>query len=628
MRTFSGEKSPIDIPLRVNIAIGLCVICLSLVILRLWYLQVLKGEFFRERSENNRLSTVYVPAPRGQITDRAGIPLVSNRQSINVELVQEDSPNPKETIARLASILDLPATELIEKSQYTRKRRRFEPRLLLKDVSRDTLALVAARRYQLPGVIVNVEPTRDYLHGDFAAHILGYIREITKDQLESPRYAGYRLGDIVGQFGLESRWEPLLQGQRGVQKVIVNARGIRIGESSFEPEVGGSTVTLTIDYETQKAADEVLKDKKGAVIAMDPRTGEILAMSSAPRFDPNMFTREINPEQWRDLQSPSKKKLNNRATQGGYPPGSVFKVMMAAAALAEGVIGPNDRIFCPGFLRFGSRNYRCHKKAGHGAVDMREAMVQSCDVYFYTVGQRLGVDRIHDYALRFGLGRPTQVDLGEEVSGIIPSTEWKRRYFRDPENQKWYPGETLSVAIGQGAVVTTPLQITRAIAALVNGGRLLKPYLVKGITATEGSFDDDQFVTEEQGKLDIDPAILNRIRESMVGVVNAPNGTGKRSQIPTRPDIVVAGKTGTAQVAALEHGDKEQFKDHAWYTAYAPADNPSIVVTALIENGGSGGAVAAPLVRQVLEAYFRVSAGNTATPQVRIPIAPAEEITD
>jgi penicillin-binding protein 2 len=627
MRSLAAEKSPINVPLRVNIAKGICALCLSLVVLRLWYLQVLKGDYFREKSENNRLSTVYVPAPRGQILDRTGVPLAANRQSINVELIPEDAPNPKETIEKLAAILSVPADELLEKSQNMRKRRRFEPRLLLKDVSRETLAKVAARRYQLPGVIVNVEPTRDYLHGDFAAHVLGYIREITKDQLESPRYAGYRLGDIVGQFGLESKWEPLLQGQRGVQKVVVNARGTRIGEFSFDPEVSGSTVTLTLDYETQKAADAALGNQRGAIVALDPRTGEVLALSSAPRFDPNMFAREITPEQWRDLQSPTKKKLSNRVTQGGYPPGSVFKIMMAAAALAEGVIGPNDKINCPGFLRFGSRNYRCHKKSGHGLVDMEHAMIQSCDVYFYTVGQRLGVDRIHDYARRFGLGSLTGLELSEEVAGIIPSTEWKRRYFRDPENQKWYPGETLSVAIGQGAVVTTPLQIARAVAALVNGGRLLKPYLVKGIAAPEGALNDDQFVPEEVGKLDIDPNIIKLVRNSLVGVVNAPNGTGKKSQIPGHPEIVVAGKTGTAQVAALEHGHKEHLKDHAWFAAYAPAENPTIVAVALIENGGHGGAVAAPAVRQVLEAYFRVSNENK-NGEVGMPPATQEDVAD
>ncbi|MBX7145064.1 MAG: penicillin-binding protein 2 [Oligoflexia bacterium] len=602
-----SERGQFNLQQRVNIALGIAALCLSLIILRLWYLQVLRGDFFREKSENNRLNTVYVPAPRGLIYDRNGKELVTNRPSVNIELVEEDAPNPKQTISTLASILGLDPATLTENPAYLRKRRRFEPRLLLKDVSRDTLAKVAARRYQLPGVIINVEPTRNYAYGPFAAHVLGYIREITRTQLDSPQFAGYRIGDLVGQFGIESRWESLLQGKHGEQRVIVNALGTRIGEFSYEPEVAGSEVTLTLDYELQRVAEEGLKDKRGAVVALDPQSGEILAMASSPAFDPNIFATEISSDRWRDLVFGPDKKLNNRVVQGGYPPGSVFKIMMAVAGLAEGVVTPNERINCPGFLHFGNRNYRCHKQSGHGSVDLKEALAQSCDVYFYTVGQRLGIDRIHEFASRFGLGRPTRLDLVEENPGLIPSTEWKRRYFKNPEDKKWYPGETLSVAIGQGAVVTTPLQIARALAALVNGGRLLRPYLVKSVAATEGEFRDDRFGPEEQGRLDVEKRILDTVREGLVAVVNDPRGTGHRAQIAERKDIVVAGKTGTAQVVSLNlSGSHEHLNDHAWFAGYAPADDPKIVVVALVENGGHGGSAAAPVVSRVMAQYFGV----------------------
>ncbi len=605
MAVMSSDRPVINVAWRVNVAIGVVCAAFFVIVLRLWYLQVLHGEQFREQSENNRLSTVYSPAPRGIIYDRNGKALVGNRPSFNVELVEEDSPNPKETIKRVAEIVGVSPEDLTARP-LSSKRRRFEPRLLLRDVSRDTLALVVAHRYELPGVIINVEPAREYPYGEFASHVLGYIREITRTQLDSSSYTGYRQGDLVGQFGLESKWEKYLQGRRGVQLVIVNAMGTRIGESSFEPEESGHDLTLTLDFDVQHAADEALRGKRGAIVAMDANTGEILGLSSSPSFDPNLFTKELSSAQWRALTGGHEKRMNNRAVQGVYPPGSVFKVFMAAAALAEGVVSKDERINCPGYLQFGSRNYHCHKKSGHGAVDLHSALVQSCDVYFYTVGQRLGIDRIHEYAAKFGLGMSTKLELADEARGLIPSSEWKRRAFKDPGEQKWYPGETLSVVIGQGAVTTTPLQITRALAALVNGGHVMKPYLVKMIGSVGAAYHDDKFSPQVESELDIPSPVLKVVREALVGVVNEERGTGKRARLDKNSGILVGGKTGTAQVVSLDLGTSGQHNDHAWFAGYAPADNPKIVVTALVENGGHGGEAAAPLVRQVLEAYFKI----------------------
>ena len=600
------EKIPVNIQIRIRAALVICFAFFFCIILRLWYLQVIRGEHFVNRSENNRRRRIFVPPPRGHILDRKGEVIVKNRPAFNIELIREDSPDPEETLTTLASIVNEKPDVLIDRLKFQKKRRRFEPQLILKDVSRDIVAKVSSQRFRLPGIIVSVNPARDYLYGDSAAHVLGYIREINKDQLDMPAYSGYRQGDLVGQYGIEKEWEKYLQGVRGVRGVIVNAAGMKTGEASFDEELPGNNVQLTIDLDVQLAADKALEGKKGSVVAMDAKTGEVLAMVSKPAFDPNMFIGEVTSAEWQNLVSGPEKILNNRGLQGSYPPGSVFKAIMAVAGLTEGVIGPSSSVNCPGHYRFGSRNWRCWKRVGHGPVNLESAMMMSCDVYFYILGQRLGIDRIHQYATMFGLGERTGLGIAHEKAGIVPSTEWKRTYFKRKEDQKWYPGETLSVAIGQGALTATPIQMNRAVAALVNGGKLLRPYMVKEIISADGDLRDDDFAPEVVSTIDIDPKILTRVKKALVKVVNGERGTGKRAKIPDEYGVVVGGKTGTSQVVALSANAKaEKFKDHAWFSGFAPSDKPEIVVTALVENGGSGGSVAAPVVSQVLEAYFK-----------------------
>ena len=598
-------SSTLNLSIRVRVAVGVLLVSFLLITVRLWYLQVLKGHYFRVRSENNLLRTVYVSPPRGLILDRHGEILAANRPAFDVEFVAEDSPNPKQTIADLAKIVGRNPEELLAKLSEQKRRRRFEPKVILADISPELLAKVAAQRHRLPGVILNVVATRKYVHGDMAAHALGYIREVTREQLDNPQFISYMPGDLVGQFGLESRWEQFLRGDRGIHTLVVNAAGIRMSERSYKQELIGHNLFLTIDAATQAAADRELQDRRGAVVALDPRTGEVLAISSAPRFDPNIFAREIPTEVWRELVNGPQKNMNNRAIQGTYAPGSVFKMVTATAALSEGVISPQEKINCPGFYMFGGRPFKCHKHSGHGMVDLRSAMAQSCDVYFYTVGQRLGVDRIHDYAKKFGLGLLTGIELPDERSGIMPSSEWKRNYFKKAEDKKWYPGETLSVAIGQGAVSLTPIQVARAFGVLVNGGRLFKPHLIDRIESNYGGFRDHTFGEEPFVDQDLDPKVIELVRQSLVAVVNDPHGTGSKAQLDKSFGITVAGKTGTAQVASLaREGAGEQFKDNAWFAGYAPAENPQIVVVALLENSGHGGSVSAPVVRAVMEAYF------------------------
>ncbi len=600
------DRHTLDLSRRVMIATVVTCLVFAALIFRLWYLQIVNGEYFRDRSENNRTRRVFVPPPRGLVLDRNGTILARNRPAFDVELVIEDTPDPRASLRSLADLLKLDAQELLKSVQLLqRKRRRFEPRLILKDVSREVVARVMAHRFELPGIVVSANPAREYVYGDTAAHVIGYIREISRDQLESGRYPGYRAGDRVGQYGLEAKWEYRLQGKAGVQSVIVNAVGTRIGESSFDPEIAGSNLSLTIDLAIQQAAERALGDQRGAVVVMDPNTGELLALLSRPAFDPNVFATEMRLEDWRDLVSGEGRKLSNRAAQGVYPPGSVFKAIMLTAALAEGIVSTSETVFCPGYLTFGSRRFRCHKDEGHGHVDAREAMVQSCDVYFYTIGQRLGIDRIAEYAKRFGLGVPTGLDLVEEAGGTVPSSEWKKRAFRDPEQQKWYPGETLSVAIGQGALTTTPIQVARAISALVNGGHVLQPQIVRGLESSDGLMQQNEFAVKEVGTLGVDAKVLRIVRDAMVGVVNDPTGTGKRAKLDPGYQVTVGGKTGTAQAASLDLSKKGgALKDHAWFASFAPAEKPKVVVVVLVENGGGGGAVAAPIARQVLEAVF------------------------
>ncbi|RMD86941.1 MAG: penicillin-binding protein 2 [Candidatus Dadabacteria bacterium] len=598
------DKPTINISLRIKFCRWIVLAAFSILVIRLWYLQIFKGDYFRNLSENNRMRTVYIEAPRGIIYDRTGARLAANRPSFNVELVTEDCPDEKSTIRRLEKILGMEEGFISRQNHDLNKRRKpFEPKILLRDVSRNTVAKILSRRFLLPGIIVSSVPTRQYIHGKLAAHLLGYIREISRVQLSKPAYKEYRAGDFVGQSGVEGRYEKILRGVRGLQRIEVNAVGARISEFEFEPERMGNDIYLTIDHRLQKAAEEALAGKKGAVVALEPFTGEVLTMASAPSFNPNLFTAQISPNQWKKLTDKSQLRLTNRAIQGAYPPGSVFKLVMAAAALMEGVVKPNEKIHCGGYISFADRRYHCHKRSGHGDIDLYSAIVQSCDVYFYNLGQRLGIDRINQYARDFGLGSLTGIDLAGEVRGLVPSPQWKRHAFKEKERQIWYPGETLSVSIGQGALTVTPLQVAVAVSALVNGGWVMKPFVVKKIVSSDKE-EIDVFKPIRIRKVHVSEGVLEIINKAMIGVVNDAKGTGHRAQLEGF-SVVVGGKTGTAQVVSLDnHGKEQHLNDHAWFAGFAPVEKPEIVVVALIENGGHGGVAAAPVVKKVMEAFF------------------------
>jgi penicillin-binding protein 2 len=579
----------------------------ALLLLRLSYLQIIKGEYFKALSENNRIRLIYIPAQRGIVYDRNGVVLAKNRPSFDVELVREDSPKPLETVSTLEKVLSLEPDSLKEVLvASSAKRRKYESVRLLRDVSRDEIARVIAHSYELPGIIINPSTTREYVYPGLATHLIGYIREITQRQLDAPDFVKYRSGDFVGQSGIESTLESFLNGGRGIQEVIVNALGAKLGESKYEPASPGDDVMLSIDVSVQRAAEEALGSRKGAVVALDPHTGEVLALVSHPTFDANIFTRRVSPQTWDKLTSADEKALNNRAVQGLYPPGSVFKIFMALAALTEGVTTPHETVFCPGYFKVGSKKFLCHKHAGHGSVNLIKALAGSCDTYFYTMGLRLGIDRIHEHAIQFGFAKKTGIELGDEPSGLIPSTAWKKKMFKNAEDQKWYAGETPSVVIGQGAVTVTPLQVARALAAFVNGGKLLVPQIIKKITSPDGSFEDQSNGAKLVEENFLDPKFQKVVADGLIAVVNGEEGTGAKARLSKDLGIVVAGKTGTAQVISLpQNGKKTVHGDHAWFAGYAPAEKPEIVVVAIVEGAGHGGAVAAPVVSTVMEKYFR-----------------------
>jgi penicillin-binding protein 2 len=451
--------------------------------------------------------------------------------------------------------------------------------------------------------MIQIKPQRYYLHKEFAAHLIGYLGEISEAQLGTGHYPDNKQGDLIGQAGVERVWQKNLNGVRGGEQVEVDASGRRLSVISRRPPVAGQNLGLTIDKKLQLTAEKCLKDKKGSIVAIHPMTGEILAMASNPSYDPNLFLEGLNRAEWAKLVTSKEHPLQNRAVAGQYPPGSTFKIVMALAGLEEGV-DPREEVFCDGKFPFGEHTFRCWRKQGHGRVAMHRAIVESCDVYFYKLGRRLGVDKIHHYAKMAGLGTVSGYELGSEKEGLIPSSPWKLKRFGVP----WQPGETISISIGQSFVLVTPLQMARSISAFFNGGYLYQPKGVRWV----GKDDKQvyQFTPQVNGRLKAKEQNIALIRSALIGVVNEPGGTGSRSRVKT--GAIVAGKTGTAQVVALgkekpvQKGEEPppDFNDHAWFVAISSADKPEIAVAVLVENGGHGGSAAAPMAREMFEAFY------------------------
>ncbi|MDH3521629.1 MAG: penicillin-binding protein 2, partial [Myxococcales bacterium] len=577
---------------------------------RLFQLQLVQTDDLRRRSQRNYVRTVRLEAPRGDILDREGRVLATTRPAFGLQVIPSDVHQSELTYALLSMLIDRESGELRELVESPRGRGRFQPVRLAGDLSYDQRARLESHLYALPGVVSDVRPRRHYVGGQLAAHVLGYLGEIQRQQLATRSFADYRQGDVIGQAGIEWVMQSQLRGSAGGRNLVVDVAGRVVDVlAEIDPDPGGS-VALTLDLDLQRAAEEAFLPevlggpaKIGALAALDVRSGDVLALVSKPSFDPNDFAGGIDGETWNALLSDEWRPIQDRAISGQYPPGSTYKPFVAAAGLQAGIVDPEEKIFCPGSFRLGRRTYRCWKRAGHGWVDLRRAIVESCDVYFYQLGLEIGVDRLASYARSFGLGSLTGIQLPHEKPGLVPTSAWKERRF----DEVWLRGETLSASIGQGFNLATPLQLAVAYAAIANGGKVLAPRLVLQSADRDGNVIPAP-PPEVRGTVTVSDEHLERLREALEAVVGEIHGTGARARVP---GVRVAGKTGTAQVVALDHTegldeDEVEFRhrDHAWFVGFAPAEAPEIVVAALVEHGGHGGSSAGPIVQRVLARYF------------------------
>jgi penicillin-binding protein 2 len=564
-------------------------------LLRLWLLQVVQGPSYRVQSENNRIRLQDVAPFRGMVFDRNGELLVDNRPSFDAYVIPEEMHDRDEIIRSLHSLIGVDPKGLEEKLGKESQKYAFRPVLIRKNLSREELAVLEGNLFDLPGVMIQIKPQRYYLYKELAAHLIGYLGEISEAQLASGNYPDNKQGDLIGQSGVERVWQKNLNGVRGGEEVEVDAAGRRLSVIARKPPVAGQNIGLTIDKNLQQVAEKCLKDKKGSIVALNPMTGEILAMASNPAYDPNLFLEGLNRAEWTSLVTSKDHPLQNRAVAGQYAPGSTFKIVMALAGLEEG-LDPREEFFCDGKFPFGEHTFRCWRKQGHGRIALHRAIVESCDVYFYKLGKRLGVDKIAYYAKMCGLGAVSGYELGSEKEGLIPSSEWKLKRFGVP----WQPGETISTSIGQSFVLVTPLQMARLISAFFNGGFLYQPKVVKWV----GKDDKQvyQLTPEVNGRLKAKEQNIAFIRSALVGVVNEPAGTGSKARM--KNGVIVAGKTGTAQVVAMGKEQSSDLNDHAWFVGIASADKPEIAVAVLVENGGHGGSASAPLAKEMFEAFY------------------------
>ncbi len=608
MAVYLSERETQALERKFNWVLILALALLGVLLLRFWQLQILEAREWRRIAEENQIRYFPVLAERGLIRDRFGQVLVQNRHAFNISVIPADLKD--ETIVQLASYLDTTPADLRRVIAQNKRWSPFVPVLLRVDVSREQLARVAEHLRLLSGVHIEVEPLRDYPGGKTASHVLGYLSEVHAQELADPAYGKYQMGNLIGREGVEREAEAWIRGENGLDCKTVNAKGKKMHDDCGQfdiqnrPPVRGHTVELTLDANLQRLAAEFFQGKSGAAVVLQVHTGEVLALLSAPSYDLATFVGKTSAAEWNSLTSDPLRPLLNRAIAGQYPPGSVFKVILAAAALEEKVITPATELSCSGEYPFGDHVFHCWKKHGHGRLSVEQAIVQSCDIFFYQVGQRLGIDRIAKYATRFGLGLATGIPLSGEKPGLIPTSTWKKQAL----GADWFAGETLSCAIGQGYVLVTPLQAAFIPAFLGNGGQVLRPQLIRRLLDLDGK-TIKQLEPEHFPSTPLSPATRDLLLRALTGVVNDPRGTAFWS---ARSDkVLIAGKTGTAQVTKLERYQDfpegevpEEFRDHAWFVALAPADAPEIAVAVIIEHGGHGSSAAAPLAKQLIEQYL------------------------
>ena len=587
----TGPELDEELRLRARFITLLVFILLLSLVMRLVHMQIFKGGYYEGLAQNNRIRIVSLKAPRGKILDRHGVVLADNRPAYNLTVMPKDIADPDSIATRLATLLEQDTKEIRQKI-VTGLSRPYDPVYLARDITFVEMARIESEIFNLPGVSIEASTERDYVYKELASHCLGFLGEVSRETLKQASDGEYAPGDLEGKNGMERACETRLKGTKGIRIFEVDAIGRKIKVLSEHTPVPGEEVRLTIDRSLQVIAQDSLGERAGAVVAISPRTGEILALTSGPQFDPNMFLTPMAPEMWRQVIEDPLHPLENRALRGQYPPGSIFKVAVALAGLGANVITPQKAYYCSGAYTLGTNTYRCWKPTGHGEVSLRQALAEACDSYFYQLGEEVGIDTITRVASELGFGHPTGIELADEVSGLIPSREWKLRRFGKP----WHPGETIITAIGQGFTLVTPLQVAKAMSSVVNGGYVYTPRLILSSPL------------RLERRLEVAPGDLDAIKEALRAVVEGEYGTGRGIRDPM---FSVGGKTGTAQVARgyssklMDESDLPyKVRDHAWFFGFSPVESPEILVVAVVEHGGHGGSIAAPIVRDVIKGYY------------------------
>ena len=571
------------------------VVLLALIVLcmRLFDLQILKGDEMKKLSEQNRVRVKKILAPRGMVYDRKGKVVADTRPSFNLYLIREDIRDFNQTVDGLAKLLELDREDIIARLKEARDYPSSFPVKMGSDLNKDQVAKVEANKFYLPGVTIQIEPKRNYPYGIMLAHVLGYVSEINSEELTAKENKGYTPGDYIGKFGLEKAYEPYLRGVDGEQRVEVDATGREVRVLDTVEPVAGNSLHLNIDMELQMAVEKAFEGKKGGCVVTDPRNGGVLALVSRPAFDPNELSSGATKEYWAKVATDKTHPLQNRVTQGRFPPGSTFKPVLALKALDKGIINENTSFPCHGGFSYGNRVFKCWRKEGHGSISVHRGIVESCDVFFYNLGLKLGIDNIHEMAETMGLTKVTGIDLPGEKAGVVPSTAWKLKTY----GEKWYEGETVSVSIGQGAVWLTPMQLQQLSSFIANEGVTFKPRIVNKIVSPQGK-ELKVFEPVMLTNVKLNKQAVTVVKEGMKGVVNEPRGTAYASRLPT---VSISGKTGTAQSASLGTGKG----DHAWFVAFAPSDDPVLSMAILVEFGGHGASISAPIAKIVTESYFK-----------------------
>ena len=597
---------------RVLVAAGFVLFAFGLLAARLVWLQVYRHDELQTQAENNRIAVVPIVPNRGLIIDRNGVVLANNYSAYTIEITAAKVPNLEATIDQLSEVVDITPRDRRRFKKLLDESKSFEALPIRTKLTDEEVARFTAQRYRFPGVEVKARLFRHYPYGEMASHVLGYIGRINQKEKEAideqpdEVVANYRGTDYIGKLGVEQSYESELHGVTGFEEVETSASGRAVRQLKSSAPTPGNTVELSIDIKLQQLVEALYGERRGALVAIDPRSGEVLAFVSKPTFDPNLFVDGIDSESWKELNESIDKPLLNRALRGTYPPGSTYKPYMALAGLATGKRTPQQSIYDPGYYWFGNHKFRDDKEGGHGTVDMYRSIVQSCDTYYYMLANDLGVDTMAEHMAPFGFGQLTGIDIEGEVRGLLPSTAWKRKAYRKPEQQRWYAGETISLGIGQGYNSFTMLQMADAMATLSSGGRRFRPHLVREVVDIAGG-ERRKVAAEPLPPVPIKPEHLAVIKNAMVGV----NKEGTSAAAFRGAEYVAGGKTGTAQVVGLKADEKysaskiaEHLRDHALFIAYAPADDPQIALALVVENAGFGAQAAAPIARRVFDYWL------------------------